>query len=65
MLLFKKLKEVEREPDDAEDNIHGNIEPGEREQGEEVPEPILRRSTSLRMETEHYGNPINSDMIFR
>ena len=56
---------MERESDDAEDNIHINIEPGEREQGEEVPEPILRRSTNLRMETEHYGNPINSDMIFR
>ena len=60
--FFKKLKEVERESDDAED-IHGIIEPGEREQGEEVPEPILRRSTRLRMQTEHCGNPINSDMI--
>ena len=29
--FFKKLKEVERESDGAEDNIHGNIEPGERE----------------------------------
>ena len=64
MLLFNKLKEVERESDDAEDNIHGNIEPGERELGEEVPEPILRRSTRLHMQTEHYGNPMNSDMIF-
>ena len=63
--FFKKLKEVERESDDAEDNIHRNIEPGEREQGEEVREPILRRSRRLRMQTEHYGNPINSDMIFR
>ena len=29
--FFKKLKEVERESDDADDNMHGNIEPGERE----------------------------------
>ena len=61
--FFKKLKEVERESDDAED-IHGIIEPGEREQGEEVPEPILRRSTRLRMQTEYFGNPINSEIIF-
>ena len=29
--FFKIFKEVERESDDADDNIHGNIEPGERE----------------------------------
>ena len=63
--FFKKLKEVERESDGAEDNIHGNKEPGEREHCEEVAESILRRPTRLRMQTEHYGNPINSDMIFR
>ena len=39
---------MERESDGAEDNIHGNKEPGEREQDEEVPEPILRRSTRPR-----------------
>ena len=64
--FFKKIKNTIRKSEDEEQyNTLKDTEPAEREQNEEVQEPVLRRSTRTLTQRTLYGDSVNPDLVIR